>query len=63
MTYKCPECESEKVVLVSETSYMANGGDFFCHSVKTQDSDATARCLDCGWSGRHDQLTGYGEAQ
>lgn len=59
MTYQCPECESDEVVLVSETSWMANTGEFFCHSVKTQDSDATARCLTCDWAGRHAELTGY----
>lgn len=57
----CPACGSEKVTLRAETSYMANTGDFFCHSVKTHDSDATSTCLDCDWIGKHFQLNGYGE--
>lgn len=57
----CPECESNEVTLVSEQSFMANTGEYYCENVKTSDSDARARCLHCWWEGRHDQLVGYGE--
>lgn len=57
----CPECNSTRVVLTEETSYFANTGEFFCHSVKTHDSDSKATCLDCWWVGKHFQLVGYGE--
>lgn len=56
----CPECESDKVILKSEQSFMANTGEYYCESVKTSDSNAKATCLDCWWEGRHDQLIGYG---
>lgn len=57
----CPKCESERVTLTAETSYMANTGDYFCQSVKTHDADSKATCLDCWWEGEHFQLVGYGE--
>lgn len=60
-TYKCPECGSEEVTLTAEQSFMANTLEHYCHSVKVQDDNAKARCLECDWTGRHDQLTGYGE--
>lgn len=59
--YTCPECESTEVTLAHEQTFMANTGDHYCHSVKTHDSDSRSKCLDCGWRGQHDQLTGYGE--
>ena len=55
----CPECHSEEVALTAEQKFMANTGEHYCHSVKTQDSDAKATCLACRWEGRHDQLEGY----
>lgn len=58
---KCPDCESDKVILRSVQSFMANTGEFFCESVKISDSNSSASCLDCYWDGRHDQLLGYGE--
>ena len=58
---KCPECESDRVTLTSEQTWMANTGEYFCESVKTQDSDSRSTCLDCWWEGRHAQLIGYGE--
>ena len=61
MTYQCPECESTEVTLTHEQSFMANTGDHYCHSVKVQDPDSKARCTECDWQGRHDQLIGYGE--
>ena len=54
--YSCPECGSESVTLTAEQAFMANTGNHYCHSVKVQDDDAKANCLDCNWSGRHDQL-------
>lgn len=56
---RCPECHSEEVALTAEQMFMANTGKHYCHSVKTQDSDAKATCLACWWEGRHDQLEGY----
>lgn len=52
----CPECGSPEVTLTHEQSFMANTGEHFCHSVKIQDPDAKADCLNCWWQGRHDQL-------
>lgn len=52
----CPECDSERCVVVAEQSFMVNTGEHFCHSVKTHDSDAKARCLDCYWAGQRQQL-------
>jgi hypothetical protein len=62
MTYQCPECESTEVILTHEQSFMANTLEHYCHSVKVQDPDSQARCLECNWTGRHDQLTGYERA-
>jgi len=59
--YTCPNCESTEVTLTHEQEFMANTGEHYCHSVKVQDSDSRSRCLDCGWTGQHAQLTGYGE--
>lgn len=55
----CPSCGGDQVTLVEETSYMANSGKHYCHSVKMQDIDAKSNCLDCGWSGQHKDLMGY----
>ena len=52
----CPECDSENVAVTAEQMFMVNTDDHYCHSVKTQDSDAKATCLDCGRVGRRDQL-------
>jgi len=52
----CPECEDENVLVISETSYHVNTGEFYCHSVKTHDFNATARCLKCYWSGERQDL-------
>jgi len=52
----CPECGSQKVVVIEETMFMVNTGDHYCCSVKAHDSDATAKCLDCNWTGKHHQL-------
>jgi len=60
-TYTCPECESSNVVLIEEHSFMANTFEHYCFSVKVQDSDSKARCLDCEWTGFHRDLVGYKE--
>lgn len=56
MAHTCPECGSEEVTVAHIQLFMANGGDHYCHSVKTQDSDSPAGCLDCNWSGERGQL-------
>lgn len=55
-TLKCPECGSEEVTLTAEQMFMANTLEHYCHSVKTQDSDAKADCLECRWEGERRQL-------
>ena len=52
----CPKCDSEQVTVNAEQVFMANTGEHYCHSVKTHDDNAKARCLDCEWEGRRDQL-------
>jgi transcription elongation factor Elf1 len=52
----CPTCESERVTVTAEQSFMVNTGEYFCQSVKTHDSDAKATCLDCWWTGQRQQL-------
>lgn len=52
----CPECDSDKVLVRAVTSYWLNTDKFFCHSIKTQDSDAQTWCQTCGWEGQRDQL-------
>lgn len=47
----CPECGSDQVVVTAEQMFMANTGEHYCHSVKTQDDDAKGTCLDCRWVG------------
>ena len=56
---RCPECGSDKVTVTAEQAFMVNTGEHYCHSVKTQDSDAKARCLACGWVGEHKDLAGF----
>ena len=52
----CPECGSERVTVTWEQMFMANTGEHYCHSVKTQDADSKATCLDCRWEGQRHQL-------
>ena len=52
----CPECSCADVIVRAETAYKVNGGDFYCHSVKTQDDNARADCLACRWSGLRSNL-------
>lgn len=58
-TYTCPKCGSTEVTLAHIQRFMANSGDHYCHSVKTQDPDSPAGCLGCDWSGEHRDLKGY----
>ena len=53
---RCPEYSSSEVLVYAETAYEVNSGDFYCHSVKTHDSDARVRCNDCDWQGQQDKL-------
>ena len=57
--YTCPDCESTEVTLTHEQSFMANTLEHCCYSVKVQDAYSRSCCLDCGWTGQHDQLKGY----
>lgn len=52
----CPACGSEKVAVTAEQMFMANTGEHYCHSVKTQDGDAKATCLACRWEGQRQDL-------
>ena len=54
--FVCPECDSDKVTTEHRQMFMVNSGDHHCHSMKTQDSDSPATCLDCGWKGQRQQL-------
>lgn len=54
----CPSCESPEVVLTAEQMFHANTFEHYCHSVKTHDSGATAKCLECNWVGERHQLLG-----
>lgn len=60
-TRTCPECDSENVAVTAEQMFYVNTGDHYCHSVKTQDSDAKATCLDCRWEGQRQDLKGEDE--
>jgi len=57
-TLYCPSCGSDKVTVTAEQMFMANTGDHYCHSVKTQDGDAKSSCLapDCEWHGLRQDL-------
>lgn len=55
-TYHCPECDSDRVTTEHHQMFMVNTGDHYCHSMKTQDSDSPATCLDCGWNGLRQDL-------
>lgn len=52
----CPDCESGNILVASIEKWEVNTGDFYCHSVKTHDSDAPVNCQDCGWFGERMQL-------
>lgn len=50
--FVCPACGSDRVTVTAEQMFMVNTGQHYCHSVKTQDADAKAECLYCGWKGQ-----------
>lgn len=52
----CPDCGSAEVTLTHEQAFMANTGEHYCHSIKIQDQDAKASCLDCHWRGERRHL-------
>ena len=52
----CPKCGSDRVAVTAEQMFMVNTGEHYCHSVKSQDSDAKATCLDCRWTGQRQDL-------
>jgi hypothetical protein len=54
--YKCPKCESTKLLVYEETSFELNGMKYFCQSVKAHDSDAKVICMDCNWQGQRGQF-------
>ena len=47
----CPECGSDQVTVSQIDLFMANTGEFRCHSVKPHDLDSPASCWDCHWDG------------
>ena len=55
-TLVCPECGSDQVTVTAEQSFMVNTGEHYCHSVKTHDDEAKARCLACQWTGHRGAL-------
>lgn len=52
----CPECGSTEVCTVEETAFMANNFEFYCHRVKSHDSDARAFCTKCEWAAQRQDL-------
>jgi transcription elongation factor Elf1 len=54
--FTCPECGSERVCVTAEQMFFVNTGEHWCHSVKTQDDEAKATCLDCRWEGHRPDL-------
>lgn len=53
---KCPECDSENLLVYEISAFYINTMEFFCHSSKAHDNDAQCRCLDCGWEGKRHHL-------
>lgn len=54
---KCPACKSTNVTVIEEHMVMANTLEHYCYSVKANDNDATAVCLDCHWRGQRVDMT------
>jgi transcription elongation factor Elf1 len=54
--FSCPSCGSREVTTAHIQTFMVNTGEHYCHSVKTQDSDSPAFCLDCQWEGQRKDL-------
>lgn len=53
---KCPGCGSEKVTVAHTQKFIAKTFEHYCHSAKTHDGESPSNCLECGWTGRRDQL-------
>ena len=45
--YVCPACGSDQVTTEHHQKFMVNTGDHYCHSMKPQDADSPATCIDC----------------
>ena len=54
--FVCPECGRDKVTTAHIQKFMVNTGEHYCHSVKVQDPESPASCIDCYWHGRRDDL-------
>lgn len=54
----CPDCHRGRLLVASIEKWEINTGDFYCHSIKTHDSDAPVNCQDCDWDGVRSQLIG-----
>jgi ssDNA-binding Zn-finger/Zn-ribbon topoisomerase 1 len=56
--YRCPNCNSDKLLVYEKTSFVLNTGEFYCHSIKSHDDDAEVRCqsIGCDWVGRLDEV-------
>jgi len=62
--YKCPDCENKDHLFVRAVeTYYLNTGDFFCHSIKTHDSDAEVFCMECNWTGTRGRLESENASQ
>ena len=52
----CPACGSDQVTTEHHQMFMVNTQEHYCHSMKTQDSNSPATCLDCCWEGERKDL-------
>ena len=59
--YVCPACGSDRVTTEHHQKFMANTGDHYCHSMKPQDADSPATCIDCQWIGERRDLKKEGD--
>lgn len=53
---RCLNCGSPHLLVYAETSYWANTGEHYCHSIKTHDPQAKVRCINCDWEGKRHQV-------
>lgn len=54
--YKCPECDSNNLIVKEVTSYYLNGMYHYRKSVKAHDSNAKVECLNCGREGHRGEF-------
>ena len=59
--YVCPECGSDRVTTEHHQKFMVNTDDHYCHSMKPQDADSPATCIDCQWTGERRDLKKKGD--